>query len=142
MILWTAAMETGIRQMDMQHQELVRMINAMEAAHANGQSATALDTLLPSLSAYAIFHFGEEEALLAQVANGTAFAEHHLQEHRSFIREIQRLIASRTSQSDQDLAEVLILYLTDWLVLHISGTDRALGRMLLGTPASQPYING
>lgn len=139
-ILWTSAMETGIRQMDVQHQELVHMINEMEAAHAGGQSATALDALLPRLTIYALFHFGEEEALLAQVAEGTAFAEHHLQEHRSFGDEVQRLIASRALQTDHDLAEVLILYLSDWLVLHISGTDQALGRMLLGKSA--PHSSG
>lgn len=132
MILWTTAMDTGVRQIDLQHQELVSMINEMERAHASGQSSRALDEILPSLSAYALFHFGEEEVLLAQVAEGTAFAEHHLAEHRSFVDEIQRLIASRPSQSDHELTEVLTLYLTDWLVLHISGTDRALARMLLG----------
>lgn len=132
MILWTPTMETGVRQIDIQHQELVNMINEMVVAHASGQSTTALDDILPRLTVYAMFHFGEEEALLAQVAEGTPFAEHHLQEHRSFVDEIQRLIASRASQSDYDLAEVLTLYLADWLVLHITGTDRALARLLSG----------
>ena len=95
----------------------------------------ALDEILPSLTTYALFHFGDEELLLAQVAEGTAYAEHHLKEHRSFVDEIQRLIASRASQSDSDLVEVLTRYLADWLVQHISGTDRVLARLLLGKPA-------
>ena len=135
MIYWTPSMDTGVRQIDMQHQELVSMINEMEGAHAIGQSSMALDEILPSLTAYALFHFGEEEVLLAQVAEGTAYAEHHLKEHRSFVDEVQRLTASRASQSDHDLVEVLALYLADWLVLHISGTDRVLARMLLGKSA-------
>lgn len=142
MILWTPAMETGVRQIDVQHQQLVNMIKEMETAHASGQSSTALDALLPNLTVYAIFHFSEEEVLLAQVAEATAFAEHHLKEHHGFVEEIQRLVASRASQSDQDLAEVLIMYLTDWLVLHISGTDRALGHMLLGQSAPTILRNG
>lgn len=132
MILWTSAMETGIRQIDAQHQELVNMINEMEMACASGQSTAALDDILPRLTVYALFHFGEEEVLLAHVSEGTPFAEHHRQEHRSFVDEVQRLIASRPQQTDHDLAEVLTLYLSDWLILHITGTDRALGRMLLG----------
>lgn len=140
MILWTPAMETGIPQIDVQHQELVHMINEIEAAHASGQSTMALDALLPRLTVYALFHFGEEEVLLAQVAEGTTFAENHMQEHHDFSDEIHRLIASRSRQSDHDLAEVLTLYLADWLVLHISGTDRALGRMLLGKSA--PHSSG
>ena len=128
-------MDTGVRQIDLQHQELVRLINEMERAHAVGQSSTALDDILPSLTTYALFHFGDEELLLAQVAEGTAYAEHHLKEHRSFVDEIQRLIASRASQSDSDLVEVLTRYLADWLVQHISGTDRVLARLLLGKPA-------
>lgn len=131
-------METGIRQIDLQHRELVSMINEMEAAHVSGHAAAALDAVLPRLTAYAVFHFGEEEALLAQVAEGTAFAEHHLQEHRDFVAEIQRLIGGRTHQSDNDLVEVLSLYLADWLVLHIAGTDRALGCMLLGQSTPIP----
>ena len=128
-------MDTGVRQIDMQHQELVSLINEMERAHAGGQSSMALDEILPSLTTYALFHFGDEELLLAQVAEGTAYAEHHLKEHRSFVDEIQRLIASRASQSDSDQVEVLTRYLADWLVQHISGTDRVLARLLLGKPA-------
>jgi hemerythrin len=135
MIYWTSAMDTGVRQIDMQHQELVSLINEMERAHAGGRSSMALDDILPSLTTYALFHFGDEEVLLAQVAEGTAYAEHHLKEHRSFVDEIQRLIASRASQSDSDLVEVLTPYLAEWLVLHISGTDRILARMLLGNSA-------
>lgn len=124
-------MDTGIRQIDMQHQELVSLINEMERAQAGGRSSMALDDILPSLTTYALLHFGDEELLLAQVAEGTAYAEHHLKEHRSFVDEIQRLIAHRASQSDSDLVTVLTLYLADWLVLHISGTDRVLARVLL-----------
>ncbi len=128
-------MDTGVRQIDLQHQELVRLINQMERAHAAGQSSTALDDILPSLTTYALFHFGDEELLLAQVAEGTAYAEHHLKEHRNFVAEIQRLISSRASQSDAELVEVLTRYLANWLLTHISGTDRVLARKLLGKPA-------
>lgn len=136
-IEWTQAMETGIRQIDVQHQELVSMLNEMDAAHANGRSTAALDDVLPRLTVYALFHFTEEEVLLAQVSEGTPFAERHQKEHRSFLDEVQRLIASRSQQSDSDLAEVLMLYLSDWLVLHITGTDFELGRMLLGKSKPQ-----
>lgn len=129
-IVWSSTMETGIPQIDVQHQELVNIVNELDMAHASGQSAAALDDILPRLTVYALFHFGEEETLLAQVAEGSAFAEHHRQEHQSFVAEIQRLVASRANQSDQDLTEVLTLYLADWLVLHISGTDQALARLL------------
>ena len=124
-------MDTGIRQIDMQHQELVSLINEMERAQAGGRSSMALDDILPSLTTCALLHFGDEELLLAQVAENTTFAEHHLKEHRNFVDEIQRLIAHRASQSDSDLVTVLTLYLADWLVLHISGTDRVLARVLL-----------
>lgn len=136
-IVWSSVMETGIRQIDVQHQELVSMINEMTAAYANGEFTAALDEILPRLTVYALFHFAEEEVLLAQVSEGTPFAEQHLQEHRNFVDEVQRLITSRPSQTDHDLAEVLTLYLSDWLVLHITGTDRALARLLLGKSTPQ-----
>jgi hemerythrin len=129
-IFWTPAMETGIHQIDTQHRELVNIINEMNSAHTNDQSSSALNEILPRLSIYALFHFAEEEALMSQVAEGTTFAELHEQEHQAFVEEIKRLVGSRGQQSDEELAEVLTLYLSDWLVLHITGTDRALGRML------------
>lgn len=134
---WTAALETGIPQIDRQHQELVGMINEMESALVNAETIAVLNDILPRLKVYAMFHFGEEEVLLAQAAEGTEFAEHHHQEHQNFVRELERLVASRSQQSDEELAEVLMMYLADWLVLHISGTDRTLARMLLdrATPA-------
>lgn len=140
MISFTEGMKTGISHIDLQHQELVHMINEMALAHESGQSTSALNTLLPRLAVYALFHFGEEEVLLAQVAEGTTFAELHLQEHRSFVEEIQRLSDSRSSQSDEELAEVIILYLADWLVLHISGTDLALAKLLHKKPTSKNYV--
>lgn len=140
MIAFTKGMETGIRQIDLQHQELVHMINEMAFAHESGQSTSALNTLLPRLTVYALFHFGEEEILLAQVAEGTTFAEKHLQEHQSFVEEVQRLSDSRCKQSDQELAEVILLYLADWLVLHISGTDQELGKLLLNKSKVKNHV--
>lgn len=126
---WTDTLATGIRQIDLQHQELIELINALELAHAAGQRQAALDAWLPKLSSYILFHFATEEAMMPRTLG--EHAERHRRQHREFTNRVEAL---RQSPADTvDLAD-LIAYLKQWLIEHIMKTDHELARLIARNP--------
>ncbi|GAB1393930.1 hypothetical protein MASR1M60_20940 [Rhodocyclaceae bacterium] len=124
-LTWTDTLATGIRQIDLQHQELIELINALEAAHACGQRHAALEEVLPRLSAYVLFHFATEEAMMPRTMG--EHAERHRRQHQAFTDRVETL--RQAPAESIDLAE-LIAYLKQWLIDHIMKTDRELARLI------------
>ena len=128
---WSSAMATGIRQIDLQHQELIELINALDRACGAGDAQAALSEALPRLAAYVLFHFGTEEELMR--ASGIA-SDHfalHKSQHQDFAERI------RAQGADSDAAARLpefVEFLKAWLVEHIMGTDRKLVAVLRAHP--------
>lgn len=128
-IVWSASLETGIRSIDLQHEELIDMLNELDAALDANRSQTMLDEILQRLGAYVTFHFGTEEAMIAGLRGADAHIEAHLQQHRSFVERIAAMREKAKSDGMQAMEE-LAVYLNEWLYEHILKTDRHLGALL------------
>jgi hemerythrin len=128
-LTWNLSLATGIRQIDLQHQELIDIINDLEAAHLAGKQEQAVEEVLPQLAAYALFHFGTEEAMMKKSPKCSGHAEQHLNQHRLFAEKIAAYRARPLSPPE--LAE-LVAYLNTWLVEHIMKTDREMADLLPG----------
>jgi hemerythrin-like metal-binding protein len=126
--VWNDALETGIRQIDCQHQELIDLINGFESAHQEGRGATMLEGMLANLMGYAKFHFSTEEHLMLRPGTRT-HATHHMAEHREFEERVKSMKANPSGDAAQDVTE-LIDYLKQWLLHHIMNTDMALAKSL------------
>jgi hemerythrin len=124
-IHWTDTLATGIRQIDLQHQELIELINALEEAHAGGHRQAALEETLPQLNAYVLFHFGTEEAMMPKALG--EHVERHQRQHQAFT---DRVAALRAMPADSIDLAALVTYLQDWLVEHIMKTDQELARLI------------
>lgn len=124
---WSSAMATGVREIDLQHQELIQIVNDLTAAHRAGRSQQALAEVLPRLATYAMFHFGTEEAMMKSLMDGAGHFAAHVDEHRRFAERMDTLAAR--SPSAEELPE-LIAYLNAWLVEHIMRSDRKLGTLI------------
>lgn len=122
---------TGIRSVDVQHQELVALIGQFEAAHFAGESANALQDVLPQLETYALFHFMEEERLMETLVGEAVFVQMHLEQHHEFVRQIKQMTAELAHHDAVHVAAALVDYLRKWLLQHIATTDVALSRKLL-----------
>jgi hemerythrin-like metal-binding protein len=129
LLTWNSNLGTGIRQIDLQHQELIEMINELEVAYLDGHDDNALNRLLPRLTSYVVFHFGTEEGMVRKFAAGTLHAEHHLGEHRKFTQKIAEM--KEMPGTDKHLAlGGLVDYLKSWLLEHIMKTDKELGKLI------------
>lgn len=129
-LVWTPELVTGVRQIDLQHQELIELINELESAHESGHNASALAEVLPRLTGYALFHFATEENLMAKSAANTAFAQHHVGEHRLFADTVAKMKADCGPDPEKAVVQLLD-YLKSWLLEHIMKTDMALAQVLL-----------
>jgi hemerythrin len=135
-IVWNASLETGHRQIDLQHQELVELINELTTALEDGREAEALDDILPRLGGYVLFHFGTEEMLMSGLPAGNTHAATHFQAHRNFTARVDALRASAAAGEKLE-AGPLAEFLQNWLFNHIMVTDRELVA-LLGTRRQPP----
>lgn len=122
---WNATLATGNRQIDLQHQELFEIINALEAAHAKGRMPQILEVILPRLQSYVLFHFGTEEGMLQGIPPA------HIRQHRKQHEEFTAWLATLLAQPHENIdLQGLIAYLQRWLVEHIMKADRELVRQL------------
>ena len=136
-IRWSSDLETGVRAIDRQHEELIGMLNELDAAHAGGCPQSVLDDVLQRLGTYVIFHFGTEESLMAGLPSQADHARQHRQEHAAFIDKLTGLRAQAVDNGRQTM-EALIDYLNEWLYQHILKSDRELAALLNRKQAARP----
>lgn len=127
---WDTHFETGLTDVDAQHQFLVDLINHFgdlltQTAHL-GQDT--LQEVLQELAAYSQYHFREEEGLMRRSGIDGRHLESHLQVHERFLEEVTRLRQAVLLQNDA--AEPLLKFLIYWLASHILGTDQSMARQI------------
>ena len=128
-ITWSTNLETGIRSIDLQHEELINMLNELDAAYSTGCDQAVLEDVLQRLGAYVVFHFGTEESLMASLPEATQHTEEHLRQHGKFIEQLN-LMRAQANQNAPSTLGGLIDFLNEWLYEHILKTDRKLGALL------------
>lgn len=118
-IVWDSSFETGIAEIDAQHQQLVRIINDL----ANGIGHASRETLaqiVEQLKDYAKYHFQFEEKLMD--THNYHEAKQHQTEHLEFTDQILLFDLDVILSSD-GLAWDMFHYLKGWLTNHILQTD-------------------
>ncbi len=121
LITWTNAFSVGVQEIDMQHQELIRLINELHDAMRAGKGGSTLGGILKRLIDYTVNHFGFEERLFAK----TAYPESavHIAKHASLTREVQALALKY--ESGQSVLTIDVMeFLRAWLTDHIKGADK------------------
>lgn len=134
---WDAHFETGLADVDQQHQYLVDLINHFgelltQTAHVSQDS---LEAVLKELTAYSQYHFSEEHDLMRRAGIDARHFEMHLQVHENFLQEVTRL--GQAVLQNSDTAESLLKFLIYWLASHILGTDQSMARQIRAIESGQ-----
>jgi len=139
---WDAHFVTGIDEVDVQHMELVHIINRLGdlLSSAETPTATQLEQLINELAAYTRFHFAAEETLMTAANIDPRHLATQKNEHQAFADEITRLERmSISSEAARNLLELLI----HWLAYHILGSDQSMAHqidlMRRGRSADEAY---
>ncbi|MCE1226477.1 MAG: bacteriohemerythrin [Geobacteraceae bacterium] len=129
-ISWRTELEIGITEIDEQHKHLVESFNVFLRACRDGKGSSELLRLMEFLDEYVIKHFNAEEKLQVKLA----YPDHesHRLQHLGFIKRIQELKNQLMPEVPPEINQVISTnsMLLDWLVKHISGSDKQFGRYL------------
>jgi hemerythrin len=120
-ITWDDSLSVRVKEIDNQHQQLVRMINELHDAMSQGKGKDALAGIVSGLVSYAKSHFATEEKYFAQFAYPDKAA--HVQEHKAFVDQIQDF-KSKFDGGQAVLSLEVMDFLSQWLIKHIKGTDQ------------------
>ncbi|MFH1139936.1 MAG: bacteriohemerythrin [Pseudomonadota bacterium] len=123
-ITWTDALSVGVRELDAQHQELIRLVNVLYSALGSGQGRQALKETLDGLVQYTKVHFAAEERYFHKFSYPER--ENHAAEHHKLVSQV--LEFKMKVDSGQDMISVSLLnFLKDWLINHIQESDQRYG---------------
>jgi len=128
-IEWTEDLRINIEEIDSQHQELFRRVNALLDACGQGKGRNEVGRVIDFFEEYVITHFSAEEQIMTNAAY--PWYDAHKEEHVHFIGRIKDL--KKTFLTEGSGVHVVLLTVStavSWLANHIRKTDRALGEHL------------
>jgi len=120
LIQWTPTLSVGVTSFDMQHKELVNMLNDLYDAMRAGKANDVLGEILTRMSGYVLVHFAAEEKLMVKY-NYPQYIQHK-KEHDDLTIQLKDFKA-KFDTGATGLSIQLMTFLKDWLVKHISGSD-------------------
>ncbi len=119
---WTAKLETSIEKVDVQHKELVKMVNQLHKAMRQKKGAKVIKGILGGLADYTVMHFAMEEELFKTYEY--AAYETHKEKHDDLIATVQAF-QKDFEEGKATVTADLMDFLKDWLKTHILKTDMA-----------------
>jgi hemerythrin len=127
-IEWKKEYELGFEQLDLQHKNLVSLLNQLHDFIKKGDAVQReeIEDLLMSLGNYAVFHFDTEEFVME--SNEYPKFTAHQALHEAFKHTIASYV-DRFENSDLPPIEIAE-YLKDWLLTHIAKEDMAFVPLL------------
>lgn len=126
-IKWRQTYETGIGSMDVQHQKLIDLINALYKMIRNETSNDSIMEILDEMSSYTERHLREEESLLQ--ANDYPDLSNHIDLHHNYREKVKELIAE-SKNGNETTVKNAYAFLRQWWMKHIVTEDRKYGDFL------------
>lgn len=122
-IAWSASIQTGNRSIDVQHGELIDLINSLAQLVETSSSKVDISETLQQLERYVLFHFNNEENMMVNYRISTEHVIRHIAAHDDFAMQVK---AFRHSEHLEMKPSEIVDYLVDWLTNHIMRTDQEL----------------
>ena len=117
---WKDEHRIGIQQFDLEHQELVALIDQLHTLMVVQRDRVQADRLMDTLLQTIRRHFAHEETLLSEL--GFPDLEAHAREHSALIEELSNL--HRQFKAGTLSALATPHFLQKWLLNHLQTTDR------------------
>jgi hemerythrin len=128
--VWCETHEIGIEEIDRQHRELLAIIQKLYEAVTVENNRDVISSTINILEKHIQEHFDLENDLMTK--HYYPFSSDHIAQHNSYKNYFSKLkdeIESHT-EDPQYLCFRIKLFLSTWLLNHLSRDDRHLGRFL------------
>ncbi len=119
-IEWNDGMSVGVEKFNGEHQQLIQFVNRLNQALKAGGARKELENILTGLVKYTAIHFTHEEEYM-KIHDYPDYAAHK-KEHDTLTAQVTDFFERFKSGSASFSLELLV-FLKDWLVNHIMGTD-------------------
>jgi len=127
---WSPSLSLGVDAIDEQHKEIFLHVAELETAVNEGRGPGVATLLMDFLVGYVAHHFADEEKLMAE--HEYPKLETHKAAHEGFRVALEELRVESSGNPTPAVVERLSALTTDWLVRHISWTDREFATWLKG----------
>ena len=124
---WDDTYFVNINEIDLQHQNLVVMLNKLAESMADGHGKDALNEILDGLLDYTLSHFQTEEKIFMLI--NYPETESHKKEHLDFVQQITKF-KEELSKRKLGLSIDVLNYLCDWLKIHITKSDKSYAQFI------------
>jgi len=124
---WNDNFSIHNNEIDLQHRELVDLLNSLYEAMKTGTLNATRGSMLNQVIDHARRHFSSEEKLMAE--KGFPDLPAHKDAHRALIDQIVNL-RSRHRNGGLILSNEVLQFLKEWLMGHMQGMDREFGTFM------------
>lgn len=128
---WNTQFNTGIPNIDEQHQVLVQLLNRLASHAAFHSDIQTLNIVFNQLADYADYHFQTEEAIWHEYFQNDALEIKHKVEHNNFISTVINLKNKQDTNSLHSRIDKVLLFLVNWLANHILENDKYMALVVL-----------
>ncbi len=126
-VKWKEQYSVGIQAIDEEHKKLLYLVNQFLTASNYYTGKDFEKQALDELVDYTRYHFKHEEDMLTE--HGYPGLVAHQAEHREMIAKVEQVLEDYKTQGHVVLEDTAN-YLKEWLINHISGTDKAYSTFL------------
>ncbi len=133
-IVWSKRYSVKVERLDDQHRQMADLVNRMNDRINAQEDRDRIIEGFTDLIKFTGFHFATEEALMKE--HGFPDYKKHKKEHKDLINllgEIKRQFLRESesfSDFDYDLAKDWLVIHKDWFAVHLTHSDKELGRFL------------
>ncbi len=126
-IEWDDSLSVHVDAIDEQHKRLIDMVNTLHDSLEKGSDPAALEQVVRDFNRYTLEHFAAEEKLM----NRYSYPDYadHIEQHMGCSFRAMEFFKDYLS-GRKDLGAEVLVYLVQWFLEHIKGTDQKLGRFL------------
>ena len=124
LLSWNKTFETGISEIDQQHQQWIAIFNEFLSAIKDNSETTILESTLAKFMEYSRIHFSTEEKYMQRVKY-PSYALHR-KIHESFVVKTRYYAGLLSKHKKDDLAQEIWNFIKDWMVNHILIEDKKI----------------
>ncbi len=125
--IWMNKYNVNVESIDLQHKKLVDLLNTLAEAMSKGKGNDVLHSIFDELVDYTIYHFEEEDKYFDQI--DYPHSNFHREEHKKLIDQVSKF-QTEFETNKKGISIEVMRFLKQWLIDHISGTDKELGKFL------------
>ena len=128
-IEWDESLSVGVSLIDEQHKMLIQKLSDLSSAFRMGLEQNKIIKTLDFMIDYTDFHFSAEEKVMEE--NDYPGLREQKQQHEEFRTTLNNIVEDYKEEGTTTaIAESINVFLHNWLVKHIKGSDAKLGQFL------------